>query len=70
DDALAKARPAMEAVSATIHRVGTKPGEGQTVKACLLGQSSASVVGREIVGTKRGTGSCRPRHARDAERGR
>ncbi|MEO0670837.1 MAG: iron-sulfur cluster assembly scaffold protein [Pseudomonadota bacterium] len=24
---------------------------GQTVKACLLGQSSASVVGREIVGT-------------------
>ncbi|MEL6298344.1 MAG: iron-sulfur cluster assembly scaffold protein [Pseudomonadota bacterium] len=27
---------------------------GQTVKACLLGQSSASVVGREIVGTKRG----------------
>ncbi|MGF1651552.1 MAG: iron-sulfur cluster assembly scaffold protein [Hyphomicrobiaceae bacterium] len=26
---------------------------GQTVKACLLGQSSASVVGREIVGTTR-----------------
>ncbi|MEO1694674.1 MAG: iron-sulfur cluster assembly scaffold protein [Pseudomonadota bacterium] len=26
---------------------------GQTVKACLLGQSSASVVGREIVGTSR-----------------
>ncbi len=24
---------------------------GQTVKACLLGQSSASVIGREIVGT-------------------
>ncbi len=24
---------------------------GQTVKACLLGQSAASVVGREIVGT-------------------
>ena len=27
--------PVMEAVSANIHRVGTKPGEGQTVKACL-----------------------------------
>lgn len=27
--------PVMEAVSATIHRVGTEPGEGQTVKACL-----------------------------------
>jgi 3-hydroxyisobutyrate dehydrogenase-like beta-hydroxyacid dehydrogenase len=27
--------PAMQAVSGTIHRVGTEPGEGQTVKACL-----------------------------------
>lgn len=27
--------PVMEAVSATIHRVGTSAGEGQTVKACL-----------------------------------
>ncbi len=27
--------PVMEAVSANIHRVGTKAGEGQTVKACL-----------------------------------
>ncbi|MDG1118614.1 MAG: NAD(P)-dependent oxidoreductase [Flavimaricola sp.] len=27
--------PIMQAVSANIHRVGTKPGEGQTVKACL-----------------------------------
>ena len=35
DAALEKARPAMEAVSATIHRVGTEPGMGQTVKACL-----------------------------------
>lgn len=26
---------------------------GQTIKACLLGQASASVVGREIVGTSR-----------------
>ena len=35
DAAFAAARPAMEAVSASIHRVGTVPGEGQTVKACL-----------------------------------
>lgn len=27
--------PVMEAVSANIHRVGTTPGDGQTVKACL-----------------------------------
>lgn len=27
--------PVMQAVSKTIHRVGTRPGEGQTVKACL-----------------------------------
>ena len=27
--------PVMEAVSASIHRVGSKPGDGQTVKACL-----------------------------------
>ena len=35
DEALAKARPAMEAVSSTIHRVGIEIGMGQTVKACL-----------------------------------
>jgi len=35
DAALAAARPAMEAVSGTIHRVGNEPGMGQTVKACL-----------------------------------
>ncbi len=35
DAALDRARPAMEAVSKTIHRVGTEPGMGQTVKACL-----------------------------------
>lgn len=35
DAALAAAKPAMEAVSATIHRVGTEVGMGQTVKACL-----------------------------------
>ena len=35
DDALAYARPALEAVSGTIHHVGTEIGTGQTVKACL-----------------------------------
>lgn len=35
DEVLSRARPAMEAVSATIHHVGTEPGMGQTMKACL-----------------------------------
>lgn len=35
DTLMAQARPAMEAVSATVHHVGTEPGMGQTVKACL-----------------------------------
>jgi 3-hydroxyisobutyrate dehydrogenase/putative dehydrogenase len=35
DAVLDRLKPVMEAVSANIHRVGTKPGEGQTVKACL-----------------------------------
>lgn len=35
DDVLDKARPVMEAVSGTIHRVGAEAGMGQTVKACL-----------------------------------
>lgn len=35
DDVLDKFAPVMDAVSANIHRVGTKPGDGQTVKACL-----------------------------------
>ena len=34
-DVLYKNADAMQAVSATIHRVGTNPGDGQTVKACL-----------------------------------
>jgi len=34
-DVLETARPVMEAVSRTIHHVGTDPGMGQTVKACL-----------------------------------
>ena len=35
DAAMDTARTVMEAVSANIHRVGTAPGDGQTVKACL-----------------------------------
>ncbi|MEL6103188.1 MAG: NAD(P)-dependent oxidoreductase [Pseudomonadota bacterium] len=34
-DVLDRMAPLMDAVSASIHRVGTKAGEGQTVKACL-----------------------------------
>ncbi|MEP1576191.1 NAD(P)-dependent oxidoreductase [Roseibium album] len=34
-DVMEKARPVMEAVSQTIHVVGERPGEGQTVKSCL-----------------------------------
>ena len=35
DEALQKNLTVMQAVSGSIHRVGTNPGEGQTVKACL-----------------------------------
>ena len=35
DDLMAAARPAMEAVSGTIHHVGKGPGDGQVMKACL-----------------------------------
>ncbi len=35
DDVLDRFKPVMQAVSANIHHVGTKPGDGQTVKACL-----------------------------------
>ncbi|MEM1272741.1 MAG: NAD(P)-dependent oxidoreductase [Pseudomonadota bacterium] len=35
EEVIARARPAMEAVSSTIHHVGAEPGMGQTVKACL-----------------------------------
>ena len=35
DAVLDRFAPIMEAVSANIHRVGTEPGMGQTVKACL-----------------------------------
>jgi 3-hydroxyisobutyrate dehydrogenase/putative dehydrogenase len=35
DEVIVRARPLLEAVSASIHHVGTKAGDGQTVKACL-----------------------------------
>ena len=35
DEVLDSFAPVMKAVSANIHRVGSKPGDGQTVKACL-----------------------------------
>jgi 3-hydroxyisobutyrate dehydrogenase/putative dehydrogenase len=35
DALLDQLAPVMNAVSSNIHRVGTKPGDGQTVKACL-----------------------------------
>ena len=35
ESVLSEFRPAMEAVSANIHHVGTEAGAGQTVKACL-----------------------------------
>ncbi len=35
DTVLDEFAPVMEAVSANIHHVGTEPGDGQTVKACL-----------------------------------
>lgn len=34
-ETLDRVQPVMEAVSRTIHRVGTEPGHGQVVKACL-----------------------------------
>ncbi|MBY5933708.1 NAD(P)-dependent oxidoreductase [Tateyamaria omphalii] len=46
DEALDKARPVMEAVSANVHRVGDKPGDGQTVKACLQ-----SLIGAQFAAT-------------------
>ena len=35
DGVMVRARPVLEAVPASIHHVGTKAGDGQTVKACL-----------------------------------
>ena len=57
DAALARARGPMEAVSATIHRVGTRPGDGQTVKACLqslIGSIFAATFEASVLAAKAG----------------
>ncbi|MEE4187509.1 MAG: NAD(P)-dependent oxidoreductase [Roseobacter sp.] len=46
DAVLDRFAPVMEAVSANIHRVGSRPGEGQTVKACLQ-----SLIGAQFAAT-------------------
>ena len=45
-DVLDRFAPVMEAVSANIHRVGSTPGDGQTVKACLQ-----SLIGAQFAAT-------------------
>lgn len=46
DAVLDRFAPVMQAVSANIHRVGTRPGDGQTVKACLQ-----SLIGAQFAAT-------------------
>ena len=46
DEAMARCKPVMQAVSGSIHRVGSNPGDGQTVKACLQ-----SLIGSIFAGT-------------------
>ena len=46
DAVLDRFAPVMEAVSANIHRVGTRGGDGQTVKACLQ-----SLIGAQFAAT-------------------
>ena len=46
DNILDEFAPVMEAVSSSIHRVGTAPGQGQTVKACLQ-----SLIGAQFAAT-------------------
>lgn len=57
DEAMSIAKPAMEAVSAVIHRVGAEPGMGQTVKACLqsvIGSIFSSVFEASVLAAKTG----------------
>ena len=57
DEAMELAKPAMEAVSGTIHRVGTEPGMGQTMKACLqsvIGSIFSSVFEASALAAKSG----------------
>jgi putative dehydrogenase len=57
DEAIATARPFMESVSTTIHRVGTDVGMGQTMKACLqsvIGSIFSSVFEASALAAKSG----------------
>ena len=50
-------RPFLDAVSARIHKVGTKPGDGQTVKACLqslIGAIFAATFEASVLAAKAG----------------
>lgn len=52
-------RPVMQAVSATIHHVGTEPGMGQTVKACLqsiIGSIFSATFEASVLAAKAGVG--------------
>lgn len=54
---LAQAKPVMEAVSGSIHHVGTEAGQGQTVKACLqslLGSMFAATFEASVLAAKAG----------------
>ena len=57
DQAMDLAKPAMEAVGSTIHRVGQEIGMGQTVKACLqsvIGSIFSSVFEASVLAAKAG----------------
>jgi len=57
DEAMGIAAPAMEAVSAVIHRVGTDAGMGQTMKGCLqsvIGSIFSSVFEASVLAAKTG----------------
>ncbi|MEO0547715.1 MAG: NAD(P)-dependent oxidoreductase [Pseudomonadota bacterium] len=57
DDLLAANRPVLEAISASIHHVGSEPGMGQTVKACLqslLGSIFSATMEAVVMAAKAG----------------
>jgi 3-hydroxyisobutyrate dehydrogenase-like beta-hydroxyacid dehydrogenase len=59
DAVLERARPVMAAVSRTIHQVGTEPGMGQTVKACLqsvIGSIFTAIFEAAALAAKAGVG--------------
>jgi 3-hydroxyisobutyrate dehydrogenase-like beta-hydroxyacid dehydrogenase len=59
DDVLERARPVMTAVSGSIHRVGTEPGMGQIVKACLqamIGSIYTATFEASVLAAKAGIG--------------